>query len=1111
MTRRIPVFTLTLLLGILQAAHAHTADSSDRMHLAPVSYLAPRPRNFDPFTRWRGEVDYDGFDLLRLDQLELEVRKPSGDEIKRIAALKKELGIPGGALTKIISTEDDQAALVKEVSVGAAEIMTPDYDTARYLFLRDDLLRADDAVLRQALQLAYAFLLEKDTASLETGRLEAFLSQASSIADFKVLKFHELETLPLGEIVENQVRRLKAFLPGKHAEQGPVSLDRARAFADALSEIYSLVENAPSPHTEIGYLLGTLVSMKNAGGDPDINNVARRLWNRFRDLLPIANIFYGQEQKPLDLLFLPSGDAVVLLGAGHTGKGSLLKALHDVGMEKSYAVGGEDFPVLFTSNGHLFAGTYMNGHNKVKTEVDDAGETRRTALIRARAFGDSEQNDIPVNWSSRLGKVIAVIDLRQAELDPDIGADEFAVSEDTFESLSIFPSAISLAKTAPLAPVGRYTVRHFIMNYRKFYELAQILDRKITARMRSLEEKAKQARRDTLDHLSWLMELLLNDPRFDSLSLMDKKILATLEPGTELWEEQYVREEGRRVKTRSKMRYTGEVKMLPYGEIQFRFRNVNTGEEQWLFSWVVVDLMLAAERESEPDLSDVRGTARIQDDAVTVSNAKSDRPNQEDRHVNARFEIDLVPNGLGRLLAVMDGHGGIRAVQLVEKLLPQLFEEAMLNAGGDVSRAMNVLFDRLAGYTANIESGTTLSLVYLPDNTGMAHWAVLGDSPVVIKGRDGRIFIAPGHNLAANPEERERVARRGAGYENGYMLIADKGEMLGLQVSGALGDVRFGSYLTRKPFVGSVPIGHRSFVFVGSDGIFNRETSHEKDDIRHIVELIKTGHDAYDLVEDALERATGDNVTAMVMGGHVRKKKARAPNQLVESFISRWTDWKPTREISHPRHVTNDKNLLVGAAVTGVIPAIIVDRVDDDPIQARLIEKAKERGLRVTTAPEYARDSDIIVGERDAVERLRDLLQRKYDGEIFIDDNFRTAIGRLQGFSEAEMSRYLRIINRFSRLENMMRDRGFEFVGLFNPYTDAVFRFLYSGWVRGTTLVALEENEILVGPASLPWKPGDFRAISREELDSRFPRPIRRDRALALYEPRTTDLVDTSS
>ena len=229
------------------------------------------------------------------------------------------------------------------------------------------------------------------------------------------------------------------------------------------------------------------------------------------------------------------------------------------------------------------------------------------------------------------------------------------------------------------------------------------------------------------------------------------------------------------------------------------------------------------------------------------------RPYQEDRFVVCS---DGEHPGIKLLMAVMDGHGG---PEVSEFLSASLLEYFLTKGGGSLRETIRLLSEQ----TELMEAGSTLSVVVISkaDET-TAYIAVIGDSPVIVRDKEGRIIMSPEHNVRSNAQERDASIDRGAIYEGGYIWDPFTGR--GLQMSRALGDSALSKVLSREPEIYEVELGPESFIIIGSDGLFDPSHADTKNQMERLVQMVSGGADAQDLVNDALVRRTGDNVTAIV-------------------------------------------------------------------------------------------------------------------------------------------------------------------------------------------------------------------------------------------------------
>lgn len=250
-----------------------------------------------------------------------------------------------------------------------------------------------------------------------------------------------------------------------------------------------------------------------------------------------------------------------------------------------------------------------------------------------------------------------------------------------------------------------------------------------------------------------------------------------------------------------------------------------------------------------------------QSDDVSIATSIGRRDNQEDCYVSEVLTMQGVKNGQGQLMAVFDGHNGPETAMKISKSLYGVFSISLAMHKGNIAVAMKDAISNLSWLTSDKEAGSTLSMAYIPKDSKTAHVAVIGDSPVIIIDKDCKVNVSPDHNVRTNPVELEKAQKKGAFYSLGYIMDPKGG---GLQISRALGDKHLDSILDREPDIYSVPIGEKSIVIIGTDGLFDPGHGDTAAQIGRITVLAMNGAGAKELVHDALSRMTCDNVTAIV-------------------------------------------------------------------------------------------------------------------------------------------------------------------------------------------------------------------------------------------------------
>jgi len=245
---------------------------------------------------------------------------------------------------------------------------------------------------------------------------------------------------------------------------------------------------------------------------------------------------------------------------------------------------------------------------------------------------------------------------------------------------------------------------------------------------------------------------------------------------------------------------------------------------------------------------------------VSSASAQGDRSHQEDYLVR---EWITLPGGSGWLLGVFDGHRGASTSELASLAFIGLFEKYFRAQPGDVQAALLAAFEALDEMTRDHRSGSTASVVFIQEDSGTVTLAVLGDSPVAVLDGQGKIHNGPDHNIRRNLEERSAAEARGGIYAGGYLEDAQS-PGVGLQMTRALGDFELSRVLVRQPEIKKIDLGEKGLVIVGTDGLLSPEAGSNAEQMTKLLDLVQKGAAAKALVDDALARHTGDNVTAIV-------------------------------------------------------------------------------------------------------------------------------------------------------------------------------------------------------------------------------------------------------
>ena len=253
---------------------------------------------------------------------------------------------------------------------------------------------------------------------------------------------------------------------------------------------------------------------------------------------------------------------------------------------------------------------------------------------------------------------------------------------------------------------------------------------------------------------------------------------------------------------------------------------------------------------------------------ISKATAQGLRDYQEDRFVVCNTKD-------GKLIAVMDGHGGTAVSDRIAKVIPTIWRKHIAFPAS-IFTAMKDTFEDIATLTNTMYEGSTLSLVFIPKANDVVFVAILGDSPVVIQNDEGQIHISPMHNARSNPAELAAAQERGGFFDGNYIRISYDGP--GLQMTRVMGDREMGRIVSRIPEVYTQKVNGDSFVLVATDGLFDPSNRNTEVEAGTVAQYIREGASAETLVNRAIATPTGDNVTAVLVrfGNKKSRKKKKA-------------------------------------------------------------------------------------------------------------------------------------------------------------------------------------------------------------------------------------------
>lgn len=213
---------------------------------------------------------------------------------------------------------------------------------------------------------------------------------------------------------------------------------------------------------------------------------------------------------------------------------------------------------------------------------------------------------------------------------------------------------------------------------------------------------------------------------------------------------------------------------------------------------------------------------------LTSHTAKGRREYQEDR-------IAIAQQPYGVIAGVCDGHGGFRCATEAAQMLVDVFLQEM-HEFRHPRLALEYTVTKIADKTKHYADGSTLSVVFVNSDFTRAYCTVIGDSPIIIRDKTGKLNVSPEHNVRSNPAEAAAASKRGGFIVNGYLSAEYYGP--GLQMTRALGDVELDKVLSRVPDIYEVELGPESYVIVASDGVLDPAHINGKTPTQDIFELV---------------------------------------------------------------------------------------------------------------------------------------------------------------------------------------------------------------------------------------------------------------------------------
>ena len=253
---------------------------------------------------------------------------------------------------------------------------------------------------------------------------------------------------------------------------------------------------------------------------------------------------------------------------------------------------------------------------------------------------------------------------------------------------------------------------------------------------------------------------------------------------------------------------------------------------------------------------------------IYYTSIKGRREDNEDRH-NIILNIDgkkkdMLPINL---FGIYDGHGGTYVSEFLEKNIPLYYCHPKLKLPF-TNKYHEEVFSHLQkdilkdpqGYT----NGSTCLLAIIHKHKGelCLNVANVGDSRLIVISKDGKTKQITEDHTPENPKEIRRIEDLGGDIctdAEGTKRIGD------LSVSKSFGDEDNAPYISQKPDVYNIKLHNVKYIVATCDG--GPEVL-RNDDFYKIIKKAKKNKSknlAIDIVNEALKKGTGDNVSMIVI------------------------------------------------------------------------------------------------------------------------------------------------------------------------------------------------------------------------------------------------------
>ena len=254
----------------------------------------------------------------------------------------------------------------------------------------------------------------------------------------------------------------------------------------------------------------------------------------------------------------------------------------------------------------------------------------------------------------------------------------------------------------------------------------------------------------------------------------------------------------------------------------------------------------------------------------------------EDRYI----DVPIVTSwSKGRLLGVFDGHCGTEVAEGLRAGFADRFSEKLEEHPNNEREALIRTVESFAYDYRRTPAGSGLSVLYIPEGSLIAYAAVVGTSPIIWRGKQGRLKISPRHDLdnkqeAARIDERIDVVIRNTDPKERTYVIKNhrieryEGEnkifISGLSDTRSIGSSILGEIITWEPDIFTIPLDYPA-VLVATDGLFSYISREDTKGIfpmaeaERFLKMAEEGHSAEALVNASLSLGSRDDITTITI------------------------------------------------------------------------------------------------------------------------------------------------------------------------------------------------------------------------------------------------------